>query len=159
MKAVVDTNIAIAANGRETHASLQCQLACVEFLESLIKAKNRNKIHLDSGGQIMAEYERHLYHRGEPGVGDRFYKYLHDNSYANTNVYLVDITPVDDESRGFAELPRNTVDKSDRKFLAVAVNAKAAIVNATDSDWQQQAKTLKAMDIQVVELCPDHCRL
>ena len=31
---VVDTNVAIAANGRETHADHLCQLACMEKLET-----------------------------------------------------------------------------------------------------------------------------
>jgi hypothetical protein len=30
---VIDTNVAIAANGRNTHASEICQLVCIEFLE------------------------------------------------------------------------------------------------------------------------------
>lgn len=157
MKAVVDTNVAIAANGRDTHASLQCQLACVELLESLIRSRTRNKIYIDASGQIMTEYEKHLYHRGEPGMGDRFYKYLHDYSYADSNVQLVEINAVDDEATGFLELPVNKVDKSDRKFLAVAVAGKATIVNATDSDWSEQSDFLTELGVEVAELCPDCC--
>ena len=38
---------------------------------------------------------------------------------------------------GYDELPENKFDPSDRKFLAVAVVAKAVVLNATDSDWHE----------------------
>ena len=47
----------------------------------------------------------------------------------------VAVTPSKDDRRGYEELPLNTFDRSDRKFLAVAVVAKAVVLNATDSDW------------------------
>ena len=40
--------------------------------------------------------------------------------------------------RGFEELPVNRLDRADRKFLATAVVGNAPILNATDSDWDEQ---------------------
>ncbi len=67
----------------------------------------------------------------------------------------VRITP-SDESRGFAELPKNELDPSDRKFLAVAVKAGAAILNATDSDWDEQSALLERLGVPLEQLCPQH---
>lgn len=58
---------------------------------------------LDNKNLIMDEYSKHLNYLGTPGVGDIFFKYLHDNQYAEKNITLVEIKPVEDQSKGFAE--------------------------------------------------------
>lgn len=63
--------------------------------------------------------------------------------------------PTGDE-RGFEELPENTFDRSDRKFLAVAVVARAVVLNATDSDWGEQQALMDELGVEVNELCPQH---
>jgi predicted nucleic acid-binding protein len=151
-KFVIDTNVAISANGRETHVSLKCQLACIEWLENC-----RNIfITLDENGLIMNEYEKHLNYSGQPGVGDMFFKYLHDNQYVEEKIFRVKITSQNKENTEFAELPPNKVDPSDRKFLATAVKAKATIVNATDSDWAEQKTLLETLQIEIKQLCPEY---
>lgn len=156
MKVVVDTNVAIAANGRDTHASFDCQYMCTEFLEELVSPGNQTNIVLDEMGLIYDEYSNYLYHRGQPGVGDAFFKYLHDHMYLGKKILLVQISPIADETRSFNELQPNTVDRSDRKFLATAVVASAEIVNATDTDWHEQTEFLADLDIHVRQLCPEH---
>ena len=47
-------------------------------------------------------------------------------------------------------------DRSDRKFLAVAVSATAVILNATDSDWGEQHELMDALGVEVEHLCPWH---
>ena len=61
-----------------------------------------------------------------------------------------------DDRRGFDELPENTLDRSDRKFLAVAVVSKAVILNATDSDWYHQQALLSRLRIRLRQLCPQY---
>jgi predicted nucleic acid-binding protein len=156
MKVVVDTNVAIAANGRNTHASLKCQYECIEFLQKLTADIGRHQIFLDEGEQILDEYRTYLYHHGEPGVGDSFYRFLHDHMYSGNRVRRVAIVPIDDGARGFAELPPNGLDMSDRKFLAVALIAKAAVANAMDTDWYKQAEFITGLGVKVKQLCPEH---
>ena len=154
MKAyVVDTNVAIAANGRETHADEDCQLACVSTLRSVVAEEI---VAVDDQGQILAEYSRHLHYAGRPGVGDMFFKHVFDNQYQVGKVRRVRISPVDDDQRGFNELPPNTFDPSDRKFLAVAVVGDAVVMNATDSDWAEQATLVAGLGVEVSQLCPQH---
>jgi hypothetical protein len=52
---VIDTNVAIAANGRHTHAELRCQLACVRRLRAI---KSAERVALDDAGRILDEYKR-----------------------------------------------------------------------------------------------------
>lgn len=156
MRVVVDTNVAIAANGKNTHASLACQLKCVELLQQLSAGGKRHQICLDEGEQILEEYRTYLNHSGEPGVGDGFYRFLHDHMYFREKVVRVPVTPVEDEARGFAELPPNDFDVSDRKFLAVAVAAEATVINALDTDWHEHAAFIADVGVEVMQLCPQH---
>lgn len=152
-KKVIDSNVAIVANGHAPQASIDCELACVELLERC----EHLSICLDQTSLIMDEYAKHLSYAGNPGVGDMFFKYLHDNQYAEKNIELVTINQVADDQRGFAELPENKFDPSDRKFLATAVSAEAHVVNATDSDWAEQQELMNQLNITVQQLCPDCC--
>ena len=153
---VVDTNVAIAANGGETtHADLVCQLSCIEKLHSVVE---ENTVAIDSMGLILEEYQGHLSFSGQPGMGDAFFKHVFDFQYQDANVVRVPVTRSDDEQRGFEELPRNTFDPSDRKFLAVAVVAEAVVLNATDSDWGEQQPLMDQLGVEVEQLCPQHAR-
>ena len=148
---VTDTNVLIAANGRDTHADPACQLNCVT---AILEIASGGTAVLDGAGLIMGEYARYCNHSGQPGPGDVFFKYLFDNQYAGARVRLVAITSIDGPQRGFQELPENDLDPSDRKFLAAAVVAKAVILNATDSDWTEQQALVERLSIAVRQLCP-----
>jgi len=149
---VVDTNVAIAANGRETHAELQCQLACVRRLRDIAFW---DRVALDNAGRIFDEYKRHLNWRSQPGVGGQFFKFLVDHQHRADKVLRMAITP-DGEEQGFEELPPSRLDPSDRKFLAVACVARATVISATDSDWEEQRELLGQLEVALQQLCPQH---
>ncbi len=157
---VIDTNVAICANGRDTHADAQCQLACIEALEEVVK---RKKIAIDDQGLILDEYSVYLSHSGAPGVGDKFYKHVFNNQYIEDRCVRVAIHPVDD-LQVFLEFPSSVAligfDRSDRKFVAVAITAgrSVPILNATDSDWGDYEAALVAEGISVIQLCPQHAQ-
>lgn len=65
---------------------------------------------------------------------------------------------VDDDRRGFKELPVNRFDRSDRKFLAVAVAGKAPVLNAADSDWREHSDLMARLGVEVCELCPEELK-
>ena len=150
---VVDTNVAIAANGRGTHADRRCQLSCVERLRSVA---NGEVVAIDDKGVILGEYRKRLSLSGRPGMGDAFLKHVFNYQYQDGRVQRVAVTPCDDERRGFEELPENSFDRSDRKFLAVAVVARAVILNATDSDWDEHKALMDSLGIEVDQLCSQH---
>lgn len=89
-------------------------------------------------------------------VGDAFFKYLWNNQYCCSRIERAVISESDDEHVGFEELPKNNLDPSDRKFLAVAVVTGAAILNATDSDWEEQASLMECLGVDVCQLCPEY---
>jgi len=147
---VIDTNVLIVANGKSPQTDLKCELACIEMLEGATKGKRVALI--DDLDLIMGEYGKHCSYAGEPGVGDEFFKFLHDN--AQNSVIRVPVQKTPDKAGGFSNLPPNKLDRSDRKFLAVAKAGSGRIVNATDSDWSQHAKFIASVGVQVRELCP-----
>jgi hypothetical protein len=101
---VVDTNVAVVANGRETHAGAGCQLECVRRLRELVQ---HGVVVLDRLGLILEEYRRHLCPAGQPGVGDAFLRHLFDHAYDPTTCELVEITDIPDDSRSFEEFPND----------------------------------------------------
>ena len=148
---VVDTNVAVAANGRDTHADEDCRRTCVNRLEAVIRD---GIVAVDAGGSILDEYAGRLDWSGAPGVGDAFFKHVFNHQYSGQRVLRVTVTPTVDDRRGFEELPENSFDPSDRKFLAVAVVADAPVVNATDSDWRENDDLIASLGVEVHELCP-----
>lgn len=150
---VVDTNVAVVANGRQTHADLRCQKLCVEKLRSVVADE---VIAIDDKGEIFQEYKRHLNFSGMPGVGDMLFKHVFDYQYRGDRVRRTPITHSADDGRGFEELPENTLDPADRKFLAVAVVADAVVLNATDSDWVEHKVLTETLGVQVEQLCPEN---
>lgn len=155
-KVVVDTNVPVAANGRGTHADELCQLSCIETIRNI---RSDGTVVLDDQSLIFEEYRRKLNFRGEPGVGDAFFKHIWNHMHSDPRrVLRIPITPINDDKRGFDNLPKNKLDPDDRKFLAVAVAAKAPILNATDSDWRQQSRLLRSLSVKVKQLCPQHAQ-
>lgn len=150
---VVDTNVAIVANGREPHADLRCQLTCVERLKSVAAGE---VVAIDDRDSILGEYAKHLNFSGMPGVGDAFFKDVIVCQFREDRVRRGAVTPSEDDRRGFEELPENTFDRSDRKFLAVAVVAKAVVLNATDSDWGEHEELMNRLGVKVRQLCPQY---
>ena len=147
---VVDTNVAIVANGRETDADEQCRLSCIKRLRSLA---DDEVVAIDNLGLILAEYKKRLHFSGMPGVGDAFFKHVFNNQFQEKRVRRVTVTRSDDARRGFEELPQNAFDPSDRKFLAVSVVAGAVVLNATDSDWAEQDELMDRLGVEVRQLC------
>lgn len=111
---------------------------------------------IDDSYGIIAEYEKHHRHAREPSVGDAFFQHVVTYSGTPKRVRQLSISPNDDERRGFDELPPNGFDRSDRKFLAVAVAANAVVLNATDSDWDEYAELMQNLGVEVRQLCPQH---
>ena len=134
-------------------AGLHCQLSCVEMLASL---RTHGVVAIDYDGESLDEYERKLSYSGGPRVGDAFFNHVFNNLGHNDQVRGVPLTKSPDYGRRFAELPRNELNPSDRKFLAVAVVANAIILNAIDSNWEEQKPLVDTLGVKVEQVCPHH---
>ena len=153
MTVVVDTNVAVAANGGAGHVDDLCRRRCVERLKGIV---DREVVAVDEAGFIFKEYGQRLAWAGGPSIGDMFFKHVHNHQHRDDRVRRVPVTPLDDEGTEFEELPETTFDRSDRKFLVVAKVARATVVNATDSDWSEHRALTDRLGVKVEELCPQH---
>ena len=162
-KCLVDTNVPKTANLAIDPAKIPIELvacvsACVEAVEHVVK---KGGLVIDSGDDIFDEYRQQLSMKGQPGVGDRFMKWVHDNRWKLPTKDRVTITK---NGESYNEFPDHKglikFDDSDRKFIAVA-NAhseKPPILEATDSKWWGWKDALSEVGITVHFLCPDYAK-
>lgn len=155
-KYLVDTNVPVTANLalNDFPADLaDCVPACVEAVEHIVK---NGGLVVDCGDEIFTEYLNNLSMKGQPGVGDRFMKWVHDNRW---NFPESDRVTITNNGVSYDEFPDHdgltNFDNSDRKFVAVA-NAhpdKPPILQATDSKWWGWKDALAEVGIDVCFLC------
>ncbi len=160
-KCLVDTNVPKTANlatqpDPDSDVSDACVLACVGAVEHVIKKRG---LIIDAGDEIFDEYRQQLSMKGQPGVGDLFMKWVHDNRWSLPAPHRVTITR---NSDSYDEFPTHDglidFDKSDRKFVAAA-NAhmeRPPILQATDSKWWGWKDALAEVGITVQFLCPEY---
>lgn len=152
---VVDTNVMVVANGKAEQAGPGDILACVDALE---KARSKQIVSIDEGHRLFDEYFTYTSHSGQPGVGDAFAKWLFENQGNAARCEQVTITPKVNDPEDFEEFPNDPyltgLDRSDRKFVAVASVYKPRVLNATDSDWWDFRLALARHGVVVTFLCP-----
>ena len=152
---VVDTNVALTANKKDD-PSLACVLACIQALQSVMSGH----LVLDEDWRIIEEYTHKLSPTGQPGIGDRFLKWVLTNHANPQRCSKVRLTPRQEDPRDFEEFPRDEslagFDPSDRKFVAVACahSERPVILQATDSKWWGLRNALHQCGVQIRFLCP-----
>ena len=157
MKAVVDTNVPVVANGKSEQASPRCVLTCTVRLRELME---HGQLILDDKWLILKEYIVNLRSSGQPGIGDAFLKWVLTN-HANPNrCELVSITPKDNGLTDFEEFPQLAALKDfhsdDRKFVAVAIAHpdRPSILEAVDAEWWESRHAFNEAGVRVDFLCP-----
>src|SRR5690348_13538919 len=88
---IVDTNVPVVAN-RSHGESYACSNNCVQ---ALMQLRSDGLLLLDDHGLILKEYRGNLSLSGQPGFGDVFIKWVHDNIGRRDLIQLVPITPLD----------------------------------------------------------------
>ncbi len=162
-KYLVDTNVPKTANLALAPATIPreltgCVLACVEAVEHIMK---KGGLVMDAGYEIFDEYRQQLSLKGQPGMGDQFMKWVHDNRWKFPEADRVAITK---NGESYHEFPDHEglarFDNSDRKFIAVsnAHPGKPPVLQATDSKWWGWKGALAEVGITVHFLCPDYAR-
>lgn len=152
---VIDTNVLIVANEKSEQASLNCLTHCIAKLDEA----RQQIIVIDDLFQILNEYQHQVNPSGQPGIGDAFLRWLHQNKANPERCEIVALTPNDRDS--FDEFPSDPdladFDPSDHKFVAVAnISAHTPeILNAVDSDWWIHGEILKRNGIQVIYICEE----
>lgn len=154
---VVDTNVPVAASERAS-VTPGCVLACTRALEQIMKS---GCIVLDDKWLILREYMNNLSPSGQPGLGDRFLKWVLTNQANADKCVLVRLTPKAPQGSGFVEFPDHPglagFDPSDRVFVAVtfAHVQRPPILQAADSKWWGWKDALRECGVEVRFLCPE----
>lgn len=159
MKAVVDTNVLLVANGDHAEVSTDCRVECVQRLRAL---QASGVAVIDDGFRMLGEYLHKTQVNPPKGVGDVFLKWLLREANNPARVEQVAIT----ETAGgcFAEFPdlvlQPTFDAPDRKFAAVAHAHpdRPPIWQAADSKWLDWWQPLRAQGVRVEFLCAQDAR-
>lgn len=156
---VLDTNVAVVANGEAPQAGRDCVIACVERLESVYESET---VLLDHSGLILEEYSRRLSTDGDLLAGHKFLVWIHNNLGHGDRCARIPITR--HPEREFVEFPDDEAlrkfDADDRKFVAVARASKRRppIVNASDRDWHEHRDALCRNGVRIEFLCPELMR-
>lgn len=154
---VVDTNVAVVANG-SAEAGPDCVRRCTLALRALTKS---GRIAVDDRWRIINEYRANLSESGQPGPGDVFLKWLLTNWQNPERCCLVTITPAGNDGENFAEFPTDPAlkrfDPADRKFVAVAVvlGGQATILEAVDTQWWEFRHALRDAGVEVEYVCEE----
>ena len=150
---VVDTNVAVVANGHSDQATPSVVTRCIQ---ALLDITRQGGLVLDDQDRIIGEYRNNLCQSGQGGTGNMFMKWVHDNHFNTTVCERRNIVCVNETTQNFAEFPASSalavVDPSDRKFIAVA-NAKCPkcpILQAVDFKWWGWKDALEKVGIRVV---------
>lgn len=156
MKAVIDTNVLLVANGQHADVSPDCVDACVNKLQAMQKS---GVVVIDDGFRILGEYKHKTQLNPPKGVGDVFLKWLLREATSGQRVEAVNLT--ERAENCYVEFPDAALemkfDAPDRKFAAVAHAHvdKPEVWQAADCKWLDWWKALRAHGVEVKFLCPD----
>ncbi len=160
MKAVIDTNVLLVANGDHADVSADCTAECVLRLQAM---QTSGIAVVDDTFRILGEYLNKTRVNPPKGVGDVFLKWLLREANNPARVEQVTITETGDDC--FAEFPdpalQPAFDAPDRKFAAVAHAHpdKPPVWQAADCKWLDWWQPLRARGVHVEFLCEqDACR-
>lgn len=150
---VIDVNVLVVANARETEqATPDCILNCVSALE---EAREKIVV-LDNLGLIFGQYQDYNNFKGQPGLGDFFFRWLYLNQFDVEHCEIVSLTV---EENSFLEVPNGLrgFDPSDHVYIAAAKASihSPTILNATDTDWHEWHIQLEQHDFKIEFLCSD----
>lgn len=155
MKAVIDTNVLLVANGQHADVSPACVMACVTRLQAL---QREGVAVIDDGFRILGEYLKKTSLNPPKGVGDVFLKWLLRNVDIARHVEKIPLTETGPDK--FKEFPvpelEAAFDAPDRKFVAVAHAhaGKPSVWQAADCKWLDWWRDLRLHDVRVEFLCP-----
>ncbi len=149
---IVDTNVAVVANGQNNGVVDSCKDACTRFIAEIHAGRI---VLIDSADEIRAEYAKAV-RMGRPyQLGAQFLLHVLRHQHDTRHVRRIELPKRPDGAFGdFPDTPDlASFDRSDRKFAALARKTGIAVANATDSDWADYKVSLNAHGIAVDFLC------
>ncbi|MDX1994776.1 MAG: hypothetical protein SF029_20500 [bacterium] len=160
---VIDTNVWILADGSGnkgegkrvgelSEVELECIQNCLNWLIEF--SQSGYKLAVDLNYLILGEYDNTF---GKGGLAEAILNQF--RGQAGSIIY-VNIKYYEEGGHKIAIVSEDLqiIDKSDRKFVAVAleVTPRPSIINASDTDWEKSKEVLFKNNIRVEELCPNY---
>ena len=160
MRAVVDTNVILVANGAHADVSPDCVIKCIDRLQALMKG---GKVVIDDAHRILGEYHHKTTPVKNKRPGDVFLLWVLKNSANTRHVEAVTLAEISaDLFDGFPDAAlQHAIDAPDRKFLATAAAHPQSppVWQAADCKWLDWWPRLQMAGVTVEFLCPaDVCR-
>jgi hypothetical protein len=151
---VIDTNVLAVAEGMHAGASDECILACVRLIRRVLDG---HRVGVDEGDEILAEYVQALRKSTKSGVGKKLALSLWRRRYDDGVCHRLPITPLDQSTGSFVEVPASLrdFDMDDQKFLAVAAaeGQTPPIFQALDNEWWRRRPDLAVNGLDIQFLC------
>jgi hypothetical protein len=148
---VVDTNVWAMVDkdiASLTADEIACFGQCKNWLRAFVAGDD--KLVVDTQFLVFSEYRNNIGQNGLARV------WLNQLETKPRNRKLVELE-IELNEEGFAVVPPHCEihDKQDRKWVALALKDEPPypIVNAVDTDWEQEKELLNAANIYVQELC------
>lgn len=153
---IVDTNVILVANNQHEEVSLLCILSSIKHLQNIATSGH---VVIDGNFLILGEYLHKTDVGKAPGVGDKFVKWILQNSANPLRCTQLVLQAYSEHE--FAEFPDDpdlqNFDPPDRKFVAVAAAhpEKPPILQAADCKWLDWESALNRHGINVEFICKD----
>jgi hypothetical protein len=153
---IVDTNVILVANKQHEEVSLTCVLNCIQHLQNITASGH---IVIDGNFLILGEYLHKTNVSKAPGIGDKFVKWILQNSANPLRCTQVALQAYSEHE--FAEFPGDfdllNFDPPDRKFVAVAAAhpGNPPILQAADCKWLDWKPALDRHGISVKFICEE----
>lgn len=154
---VIDTNVWVLSSraiGTLTLEEIRCYKKALQWLKTFSESANR--LCVDTDHRILVEY-RNPKNIGRNTLAEQILNGLQRQPAPRIIYVAIQWAEGADPVAVVPEI-LNALDRSDRKFAAVAlaVEPHPPIINATDTDWAKAKDHLAAVGLTVEECCPDY---
>ena len=155
-RCIIDTNVMVTANKALSYQDNDDVYSYPQLITNCINAllditKKDIYVVFDVDNEIFNEYKRYLRFEGQPGVGDMFFKWMHDHRYRYPDTE-VKLHKTDSGYEEFpVEMEAADIDPGDKKFFAVS-NAHASkpdVLEAVDTKWWNWVEAAKRCGITI----------
>lgn len=164
---IVDTNVALTADGANSLASKVCQRSCISVIRRVLSGEIAFVI--DENNEVLREYRKNIYPDYKGSLAEQFM--IHALTYQFFEGRVKRIKLEKNAADQFEDYPDNEdnwttsdsrckrFDPDDKKWVALALRFKsetgtdAPIVNAADRCWIAFESHLKSADVILETLC------